>query len=330
MVHQTCFTRVVSACRASCRGVPSSYTCSDLDIMSQAWYAALHAWRPGSQGPLPTTPPHTHTAPALCWDMPQLLPLTVHIQGVGCAQSISGSEKSCCLAQGGPAPRASPGWGCMAILAVPREAGALSPRCTSAALPAALLLLPWVSLLATRPLDNANNWCFSSEGAEEAWGCTASSKPGEQPWWLAWPVDWRHLLVGSGTDMLFSSVSSTHVSRVRGLLQSPCCVAWPLGETGGGLRLEAQCPTLRVYHLSWESCWATGEQDETPTSRGSAYVQAGLQLRVEKQMGGPSSESQLLHKPDMWSLGSYCSPLRHTSWICKTGLRTLALLCCDD
>ena len=56
----------------------------------------------------------------------------------------------------------------MVILAVPREAGALSPRCTLAALRAALLLLPWVSLLATRPLDNANNWCFSSEGSEEA------------------------------------------------------------------------------------------------------------------------------------------------------------------
>lgn len=153
MVHQTHFTaRVVSACCASCRRLPHR-------TRALVWTLCP---RPDTQpsmpeglGPRVLSPSplhtHTHTAPALCWDMPQLLLLTVHVQGTGCAQSISGSEKSCCLAQGGPAPRASQGLGCMATLADPREAGALSPQCTLAALPAAILLLPWVSLLATRP-----------------------------------------------------------------------------------------------------------------------------------------------------------------------------------
>lgn len=69
---------------------------------------------PGGLGPKAL--PHPHTSPVPGCDRSQLLFLSVHIQGVGGAQAISGSEKPGCPAQAGPALWVPQGWGHMAIL----------------------------------------------------------------------------------------------------------------------------------------------------------------------------------------------------------------------
>lgn len=135
--------------------------------------------------------------------------------------------------QGGPAPWTLQGWGCTASLAVPRKAGTLHTQYTigqgtqMTTLSATVLLLPWTSLLATCPIGNPSNYCFSRRRPWEA-----SSKPttvrrsGSQ----TWPADWRQHLEGSGTDTLPAIALHPH-------LQSP-----------GPSRALAVFPAL------WEGC----------------------------------------------------------------------------
>lgn len=60
---------------------------------------------------------HPHASPAPGCDRPPLLFLTVHVQGTGGAQAISGSEKPGCPAQNGPVLGVVQSWAHMAILA---------------------------------------------------------------------------------------------------------------------------------------------------------------------------------------------------------------------
>lgn len=107
--------------------------------------------------------------------------------------------------------------------------------------------------------------------------------PGQQTGATTW---WE-----AGLACSFPSASSTQVSRALAVFPD----LWEGCESDRDLRHNVH---HRIYHLVvGESCQAKehkGEQDETPASRGSAYVQTSLLTQGggrERQMGGPGSAS---------------------------------------
>lgn len=155
MVHQTHFTaRVVS---------PAVHPVGGSLIVHMLWFDIVS--RPDTQpsmpeglGPrVPLPPPvhthtHTHSPSPVLGYAPEVYFLTGSRSGYRLCSEHLRLRKSCCLAQGGPAPLSITKPGLYGHPGRPsREAGAPSPQCTLAALPAAILLLPWVSLLPLPP-----------------------------------------------------------------------------------------------------------------------------------------------------------------------------------